>query len=104
MSELEVVVAEHDRCALELWEQRVNASQWINHPDYNSKTKDNDFAIIKLASPVSFSDYVVPACLPSTSANYDNVAAKATGWGKLSSGGEQPCVLQKVGECPASNY
>ena len=100
-----MVVAEHDRCESD-GEQRITPSQWINHPDYNSKTKDNDFAIIKLASPVSFSDYVVPACLPSTSANYDDVAAKATGWGKLSygDGGERPCVLQKVGECPASNY
>ena len=99
-----MVVAEHDRCESD-GEQRITPSQWINHPDYGSgHAYDNDFAIIKLASPVSFSDYVVPACLPSTSANYDNVAAKATGWGKLSSGGEQPCVLQMVGECPASNY
>ena len=71
-------------------------SRWINHPDYNAKTVDNDFAIIKLASPVSFSDRVSPICLPSASTNYDNKVATVTGWGTLSSGGSQPSILQKV--------
>ena len=71
-------------------------SRWINHPSYNAKSYDNDFAIIKLASPVSFSDRVSPICLPSASTNYDNKVATVTGWGTLSSGGSQPNILQKV--------
>ena len=71
-------------------------SKWINHPSYSASAFDNDFAIIKLASPVSFSDRVSPICLPSTSTNYDNKVATVTGWGTLSSGGSQPNILQKV--------
>ena len=70
---IDVVVAEHDH-RLKDGEQRVSPKKWINHPNYRPLMKldtgnlppDNDFAIIKLATPVSFSDYVVPACLPST--------------------------------------
>ena len=97
MSEFDVVVAEHNWRVKDGEQKILDLGQWINHPDYGrANPYDNDFAIIKLATPVSFSDYVVPACLPSASSNYDDVAAKVTGWGTLSSGGSQPCVLQKV--------
>ena len=71
-------------------------SRWVSHPSYSSNRYDNDFAIIKLASPVSFSDRVSPICLPSASTNYDNKVATVTGRGTLSSGGSQPNILQKV--------
>ena len=71
-------------------------SQWINHPSYSSSTQNNDFAIIKLGSPVVFSERVSPVCLPSASTNYDARVATVTGWGTLSSGGSQPNILQKV--------
>ena len=71
-------------------------SQWINHPSYSASAFDNDFAIIKLASPVTFSDRVSPICLPSASTDYDSKVATVTGWGTLSSGGSQPNILQKV--------
>ena len=74
----------------------IHFSQFIDHPDYNDNTFDNDFAIIKLASPVTFSDRVSPICLPSTSTNYDNKVATVTGWGTLWSGGSQPNILQEV--------
>ena len=44
-------------------------SQWISHPNYRGN--DNDFAIIKLSSPVTISDTVLPACLPTSNKNYD---------------------------------
>ena len=71
-------------------------SQFIDHPDYNANTFDNDFAIIKLASPVTFSERVSPICLPSTSTNYDNKVATVTGWGDFEPGGPQTDILQKV--------
>ena len=75
----------------------IHFSQFINHPDYNSGTSfDNDFAIIKLASPVTFSKRVSPICLPSTSTNYDNKVATVTGWGDFEPGGPQTDILQKV--------
>ena len=44
-------------------------SQWISPPNYRGN--DNDFAIIKLSSPVTISDTVLPACLPTSNKNYD---------------------------------
>lgn len=94
-STFKVVVGEHDVSSSD-GEQRISPSQWINHPSYSASVYDNDFAIIKLASPVTFSDRVSPVCLPSASTNYDTKVATVTGWGTLSSGGSQPNILQKV--------
>jgi len=58
---------------------------------------DNDFAIIKLAAPVTFSDRVKPICLPSLLINYNkNRVATVSGWGTTSFGGSQPAILKKV--------
>jgi len=94
-SAFKVIVGEHDVSNSD-GEQTISPSRWINHPSYNAKSYDNDFAIIKLASPITFSDRVSPICLPSTSTNYDSKVATVTGWGTLSSGGSQPSILQKV--------
>ena len=56
--------------------------------------KDNDFAIIKLATPVTFSDRVKPICLPSHLTDYDNKVATVTGWGSRGNGAAS--TLQKV--------
>jgi len=94
-SAFKVVVGEHDVSSSD-GEQRISPSQWINHPSYSASAFDNDFAIIKLASPVTFSDRVSPICLPSASTEYDSKVATVTGWGTLASGGSQPNILQKV--------
>ncbi|NWX12220.1 FA10 factor, partial [Aegotheles bennettii] len=36
----------------------------ISHPEFDSKTSDNDIALLKLEEPITFSEDVVPACLP----------------------------------------
>merc|ERR1712088_170932 len=43
---------------------RVDVAEILDHPDYNSDTLDNDFAILRLATPVNFTNKVSPACLP----------------------------------------
>ena len=57
---------------------------------------DNDFAIIKLATPVTFSDRVKPICLPSLLTDYDNKVATVSGWGRTIGGGPVSDILQKV--------
>ena len=58
---------------------------------------DNDFSILTLSSPVTFSKIVSPVCLPaSISSLYVGSVATVTGWGTLSSGGSQPDKLQEV--------
>ena len=73
--------------------------KWIIHPSYKASSTDNDFAIIKLASHVTFTERVFPVCLPSASTNYDNKVVTVTGWGDR----QQTTILQKVFD-QMSNY
>ena len=83
---------------------RVDVAEIINHPDYDDGTTDNDYAILRLANPVTFTNEVSPACLPADlSATFAGVLATVTGWGTLSSGGSQPNVLQEVDVTVTSN-
>jgi len=76
---------------------RVKISAITDHPDYNDDTFDNDFSILTLAEPVTFTQEVSPACLPSdASQDYAGQLATVTGWGTLESGGNQPEALNEV--------
>merc|ERR1712130_862848 len=94
-SSIRVILGEHNIADSNF--NRVDVAEIINHPDYNSQTTDNDYAILRLANPVTFTNEVSPACLPADlSATFAGVLATVTGWGTLSSGGNQPTVLQEV--------
>lgn len=55
----------------------------------------NDIALIKLSSPVSFSDTIMPACLPERGFILPHRApCYVTGWGRLSS--ESLCLSRTV--------
>jgi len=90
-----VVLGEHNLNVAD-GEQRVQVCSTINHPNYNSNTQQNDFAILRLCNPVTFTKTISPACLPSSSKNYDNVQAVVSGWGTQSEGGSQPSSLMEV--------
>ena len=53
----------------------------------NSGNQDNDFAVIHLVSDVTFSNTIMPVCLPSTGTNYDSRVATTAGWGTFQAGG-----------------
>ena len=94
-SNVRVLLGEHNIADSDF--NRVDVAEIINHPDYNSWTIDNDYAILRLKIPVNFTNEVSPACLPADLSNtYAGVLATVTGWGTLSSGGSQPTVLQEV--------
>ncbi|CAK6979875.1 serine protease 27-like [Scomber scombrus] len=64
----------------------LTVSQIINHPDYNRNTFDNDISLLKLSSPVTFNDFILPVCLAaSDSTFYDGVNTWITGWGDIGS-------------------
>lgn len=45
--------------------QKLHAvAQFITHPGYMEKPVSRDIALVKLASPVNFSDLILPVCLP----------------------------------------
>ncbi|XP_063328800.2 transmembrane protease serine 9-like, partial [Pelmatolapia mariae] len=62
-------------------------TQIIKHPNYNSKTFDNDICLLQLSSPVTFNNYISPVCLAaSDSTFYSGVNSWVTGWGSIGSG------------------
>ena len=61
----------------------MEISNITEHPDYRTRPDDyNDIAILKLKTPIRFSDTMSPVCLPeNTSENYGGKRATVIGWG-----------------------
>ncbi|KAG7231602.1 hypothetical protein INR49_006675, partial [Caranx melampygus] len=57
-------------------EQNRTVSQIIKHPQYNDTTLDNDIVLVKLSSPVTFTNYIRPVCLAAA----DSVYEVGPGW------------------------
>ncbi|XP_073684926.1 serine protease 27-like [Garra rufa] len=71
----------------------------IRHPSYNHLTNDNDIALLKLRSPVTFTDYIRPVCLAADSSVFhSDTDSWVTGWGNIGEGVplQSPDVLQEV--------
>uniref|UniRef100_A0A3P9J8S8 Peptidase S1 domain-containing protein n=1 Tax=Oryzias latipes TaxID=8090 RepID=A0A3P9J8S8_ORYLA len=76
----------------------------IVHENYNKQTQDNDVSLLKLASPVTFNDYISPVCLAEQGSNFPSgTTVWVTGFGTLSSGGSTASSLQEVSVPIVSN-
>ncbi|XP_078578599.1 plasminogen-like [Branchiostoma floridae x Branchiostoma japonicum] len=74
--------------------QRDHAvSRVIMHERYNSNLIDNDIALMKLSSSITFDDYASPVCLPTVDAP-DGTMCYTTGWGSTGGSG-LPNILQQ---------
>merc|ERR1712002_1324866 len=92
-SSIQILLGEHRTNDDEF--TRVDVSQINDDPNYSFP--DGDFSILTLTEPVTFTSSVRPACLPATTdKTYAGELATVTGWGTLSSGGNQPTVLMEV--------
>lgn len=60
---------------------QVLADTVIVHPNYNSKTLENDIALIKMKHPIPYRDDVQPICLPAINEDFTGLVGYATGWG-----------------------
>ena len=79
--QVKVYVADHHNGDDDEHDFIADVSVITNHPNYNSNTVDNDFAILTLSEELTFTDKVSPACMPDVSRNYYNVDAVVSGWG-----------------------
>merc|ERR1719312_1600491 len=111
----QVLLGEHDyKTTGESDRVRANVIEAINHPDYDSRTTNYDFSLLKLDQTIDFSEHphIRPICLPgSDDETYDNFKAIVTGWGTTSSGGSLSSKLREVmvdvmsnDECKKSGY
>ncbi|XP_061823747.1 chymotrypsin-like protease CTRL-1 [Nerophis lumbriciformis] len=74
-------------------------AQVIVHPDYNNSTFENDIALFRLSSPITYTNYIQPVCMASNTSQFHSATkCWGTGWGRL--GSDQPNVgydmLQEV--------
>ncbi|CAK1602324.1 unnamed protein product [Parnassius mnemosyne] len=77
--------------------QVYRTNQIISHPNYNSRTNDNDVAILRSSSTFSFSNSVRAASIAGSNYNLgDNQAVWAIGWGTTSVGGRPSEQLRHV--------
>merc|ERR1712098_440765 len=99
-SSIQILLGEHRTNDDEF--TRVDVSQINDAPNYSFP--DGDFSILTLTEPVTFTSSVRPACLPATTdKTYAGELATVTGWGTLSSGGNQPTVLMEVDATVTTN-
>ncbi|XP_065071932.1 plasminogen-like [Rhopilema esculentum] len=101
---MEVVLGEHDRTLDEGSEKKVMIEKIINHPDYNSRTLNNDIALIKLKEKVELKftaldtpDKIGVVCLPEAMKKA-KIGQKCyiTGWGKTKHPGPSSNVLMEA--------
>ncbi|KAH9495640.1 Plasma kallikrein [Bulinus truncatus] len=78
-------------------QQRISIRSFTIHEGYNkqSASKVNDLAVITLTSPLTITNYVTPACLPSSSDSLDQYCT-VVGWGSTEDQQKPPSVLLKV--------
>ncbi|XP_041960242.1 prostasin-like isoform X1 [Alosa sapidissima] len=73
-------------------------SQIISHPSYDRDT-NNDIALLRLSTPVNFTDYVSPVCLAASGSEFSTgTNSWVTGWGYVGDGESLPFpgTLQEV--------
>uniref|UniRef100_A0A3Q3GE20 Serine protease 56 n=1 Tax=Labrus bergylta TaxID=56723 RepID=A0A3Q3GE20_9LABR len=77
-------------------EQILKVNRIIPHPKFNSKTFNNDIALVELTSPVVLSDHVTPVCLPSGMDPPTGSPCLVAGWGSLYEDGPSADVVMEA--------
>merc|ERR1719370_1568981 len=80
---MHVIVGEHNYCdGVNEGGKLIKVKKITLHPDYNSRTIDNDIAVLELAEDLTFTKKIKPACLPSSETkDYSGIASTVSGWG-----------------------
>uniref|UniRef100_G3NYA9 Peptidase S1 domain-containing protein n=1 Tax=Gasterosteus aculeatus aculeatus TaxID=481459 RepID=G3NYA9_GASAC len=81
-------------------EVSINVASIILHPQYNMGSRyNNDISLLRLSSPVQFTNYIRPVCLAASDSVFNNgTGSWVTGWGAVREGVSLPSpgTLQEV--------
>ncbi|XP_020819346.1 chymotrypsinogen A-like [Phascolarctos cinereus] len=93
-----VIAGEFDQGSDEEDIQVLKINKIFQNPKYNSNTISNDITLIKLATPVQYSDTVSPICLASSADDFpEGYTCATTGWGLTKfSNSQTPKKLQQA--------
>lgn len=85
-SSIKVTLGQHDLTQSSGKAYEMSITDIIVHPEYKCSKPKNDLAIIHLEKPIGWSEFVTPACLPTSIGEsgynrFDNVLATVAGWG-----------------------
>ncbi|CAN9498312.1 unnamed protein product [Ophioblennius macclurei] len=72
----------------------------VSHNKYKPETYHNDIALIKLATPIKFTRYIIPACIPEQDFAEKVLMKQAdgmvSGFGRLGEGRQPSTILQRL--------
>ncbi|XP_075954631.1 vitamin K-dependent protein C [Anarhichas minor] len=82
-----VRLGDYERHRDEGTEVTLRIEKTFKHPHYDSRTVDNDIALLRLQTPAPFSEFVTPVCLPGREMaervlHLNGTVTVVTGWGK----------------------
>ncbi|XP_064425641.1 serine protease 33-like [Latimeria chalumnae] len=80
-------------------EEFRKVTQIIIHENYVDEQQGNDIALLQLSSDVTYTDYILPICLPASNVHFpEGYKCWVTGWGHINSGVSLPSpqTLQEV--------
>ncbi|CAK8684132.1 anionic trypsin-2-like [Clavelina lepadiformis] len=93
---LSVLLGNHQLSEDDVGQLLVEIDSYTIHPDYNRFNFDNDYALVKLAEPVEYTDFIRPICLPNQGEETpEGTTALTSGWGSTAGTGSNN-ILQKV--------
>lgn len=81
------VLGDYERHKREGSEVTLEVTDTFKHMSYDSRTVDNDIALLHLEYPVKFTEFIIPVCLPGREMaervlHLNGTLTVVTGWGK----------------------
>ncbi|XP_037619147.1 coagulation factor VII [Sebastes umbrosus] len=97
---LKVVAGEHNTEVNEGTEQFLQVLEIFMHENYVKSTANNDIALLRLAAPIVYTPYAIPACLPTRPLAERDLWAvglhTVSGWGRRGENGPTSNILRRL--------
>lgn len=77
---MKVMMGIHDNCYADITSNTYSVSNLYIHPEFQYVSHENDIALLRLSSAVSFQKRIAPVCLPQPKMNYEHKVATIASW------------------------